>query len=666
MIHIYRMTRYADVDQILFQASEETYQEFRRRFPVSIRPAKKGFEGGYHTFLREEYRNHFFDPIKAYFREKYVLPKVQLSAFRGTQCLSDRWSAQVWQDKVSEAIQTYFMKEGFSVQTDKNAGLVEVIPQKVSLTQENVEVYWSVAYRIQMLENRRPLLWCHDRFRLLLDGKAASLEQIAKAHGEGSSVLLKIRQFTTRSAEEQFGVLQRFARRIPALSACEDLCFETEPIAAQELGMDTWFWLHDSNACFELSNGLQTNLAQAMLGEGCGLYTQPDDLQVILLMPDPDSSQVVPLIDWEKVVSDVEHFLKQTMPDVKVPFIVLNYPMVGDFDTCLKNFQQATQSNSERRVLCLMVTPGPEFRFSSNVDQIAAEQQSFHINRALKEHTRGGFTATVDWNKLQDSKDRPYTLHNAIFSSLYRLNATPWKIANLTYDVKPRESNYFLGIYGGIADLRSMAATLIDYEGGLVAFGGKSFEDDREKAGSFEEEIEKLISSILSKGIHQTKPTPKHIIFHIPIDFLTYGQFIQEILSTQSVTSDILAIQQSNVRFYQSSNQQGTPSHGIAVGSTELKTAYLMNTLSVGEKTERGYIFPNPNTSMLRQISGTSSIQSLSAQVFWLSNAHINALHRTVDLPITIAYARALHDHIRKTRKSLRITQNYRKTLYWL
>ena len=213
MIQIYRLTRYADVDQILFQASEETYQEFRRRFPVSIRQAKKGFEGGYHTFLREEYRSHFFNPIKAYFREKYVPPKVQLSAFLGTQCLSDRWSAQVWQGKVSEAIQTYFIKEGFSVHTDENADVVEVIPQKASLTLENVEVYWLVAYRIQMLESRRPLLWCYDRFRLLLDDRAASLEQIAKAHGEGSSVLQKIRQFTTRSAEDQFGVLQRFIKR---------------------------------------------------------------------------------------------------------------------------------------------------------------------------------------------------------------------------------------------------------------------------------------------------------------------------------------------------------------------------------------------------------------------------------------------------------------------
>lgn len=55
MIHIYRATRYPDHDNFIFQATEDAEKQFRHRFPVRVKEAKRGFEGGLFTYLRDSY-----------------------------------------------------------------------------------------------------------------------------------------------------------------------------------------------------------------------------------------------------------------------------------------------------------------------------------------------------------------------------------------------------------------------------------------------------------------------------------------------------------------------------------------------------------------------------------------------------------------------------------
>ena len=115
MIHIYRATRYPDRDFFTFQATDDTYQQFRFRFPVKVTEAKRGFEGGYFTYLRDNYRTTFFDLIKSYLRENYVPPELRLSAFRTDEPLTDLWPSPMWQQKVTDAVKAVFAEQGYAV-----------------------------------------------------------------------------------------------------------------------------------------------------------------------------------------------------------------------------------------------------------------------------------------------------------------------------------------------------------------------------------------------------------------------------------------------------------------------------------------------------------------------------------------------------------------------
>ena len=666
MIHIYRATRYPDRDFFTFQATEDTIREFDFRFPVKVTESKRGFEGGYFTWLRDDYRGTFFDLIKAYLRQNYIPPELRLSAFRVITPLSGLWPSSIWQQKVTDGIKAAFTEQGYTVNEDEFSGSVEVVPKKPSFNRENVQIYRCVGFQVQVPEDRYPLLWCQEQFRLFMDGKPASLRQIAQAHGEGSAIMQAVRHFTTRNAEEQFNFLKRFINHVPPLASCEGITFEQEPVTPQQIGLETWFWLHDSEAYFEASNGLQTILAQAMLEEGSGFYAQPDDIQVIILLPIPDSSPVIPKVEWEQVIERAEGFLAQTLPDVELPVSTVEYPVDGDLNQTIQEVEAIVQSDPDRRVLCLMATPGPEARSSTDPKLRAAEKQSFQLNKRLRDLFRGGYTVTVDWDKLQEMSDMPFIVNNALMGGLYRLNAQPWRLCNLPFGSGSIEATYFLGLVSDV-ETTIVSGVLFDYQGTLVAYGATRLNhQDRGKRDSADE-IDKLIQSLLTDGIHRSRPEPTHVIVHVSPEMATYAEHIRAALQALSLPSDIVSVDRNaGSRLWQPANQQGTPSHGIAIGSEAQKIAYLMNTLSLAERTNRGYIYPNPNVVTVCQLAGSTSVKALSAHVYWLSVAHINTLHRTVDTPVTIAYAQALYDHVSRVRRSMRVTRNYRKTLFWL
>ena len=675
MIYIYRATRYPDRDFFTFQATEDTIKQFRFRFPVRVTEAKRGFEGGFFTWLRDDYRETFFDLIKSYLCENYTPPELRLSAFRTTAPLSDLWPESMWQQKVTDAIKSAFVEQGYTIDEDKFSELVQVIPDEPSFSQKDVQIYRCVSFKIQVPEDLYPLLWCQERFRLFMDGRPVSLKQIAETYSEDAAITQAVRHFTTRNAEEQFHLLKRFASHIPPLASCNGITFEQEPVTPQRVGLETWFWLHDSDAYFETSNGLQTILAQAMLEEGSGFYFQPNDIQAVILLPDPGSSPILPNVNWEQVVTRAEKFLEQTLPDVDIPINTVKYPVEGDLGQVTREVETIVQSHSDRRVLCLMATPSPEARFSMDSKLQAAEKQSFQLNKSLRDSFRGGYTVTVDWNNLVKTGDVPFVVNNALMGGIYRLNAQPWVLANLPFESEPVEAIYFLGLVGD-AKVHTLSGALFDYQSTLVAYGASRLDSQNSSMEDFTNKIDELVKSLIKKGIHHSRPRPAHVIVHISPDMVAYVEDIQAVLRALSIPRDIVLIDpNAECRLWQPANQQDTPSHGIAVGSEAQKVAYLVNTLSLAEKVNRPSadmgtsfirdIYPNPNVITVRQVAGSTSIKSLAAHIYWLSIAHINALHRTVDTPVTIAYARSLYEHV-KTRRSMRVTRNYKRTLYWL
>lgn len=666
MIHIYRATRYPDRDFFTFQATDDTYQQFRFRFPVKVTEAKRGFEGGYFTYLRDDYRTTFFDLIKSYLRENYVPPELRLSAFRTDEPLSDLWPSPMWQQKVTDAVKAVFAEQGYAVNDDEFSEWVEVMPNRPSFSRDNVEIYWGVSFKVEVQEDRHALLWCKEQFGLFMDGKPTSLRQILQVHGEESTITQAIRHFTARSAEEQFGFLKHFVTHIPPLGSCGGVAFEREAITPQQIGMETWFWLHDSETHFETSNGLQTSLAQAILEEGSGFYSQPDDIQVIILLPVSDSSSVIPKIDWDQANTEAREFLKQVLPDVATPVNTIMYPIAGNLEGVIKEVQSVVQSHLDRRVLCLMVIPSPDARYSTDPILRSAEEQAFRLNKELRDLCRRGYATTVSWDKLLVTHDVPFIIHSALMGGLYRLNAEPWKLSNLPFETKPIEAVYFLGLVGE-PESGLVSGVLFDYQGSLVAYGANIAEGRDLTVRDCVEDAKELAQSLVQSGIHRSRPQPVHIIFHVSPEMVICVEGIEAAMQAQPILCDIVLIDPGvTVGLWQPANRDGTPSHGIAVGSEALRIAYLMNTLSLAEKTSRGYVYPNPKTVKAQKLVGPTPMKTLAAHVYWLSIAHINALHRTVDTPISIAYARALCDHVSRIGRPMRVTRNYKRTLYWL
>ncbi len=667
MIHIYRPVRYADSDTFIFQGDSEDIQAIKTlvNSPFKIYSTKLGFETGNFMYLRFNYRELYFEAIKSYLRTNYTPPKLKLSSFRADKALSSTWTTEIWKQKVSDAIKSRFQNRGYSVRNNNFSGMVEILPEQPKLKVGEVEVFQGFQYSVTVGDDFVPILWASENFWLYSDNQPTNFTKIAQLYGDASNIVQEIRHFTLRSSEEQFEFLTKTVKWIQALPACEDIRFVEAPLSAEDMGLATWFWLHDSNTTFEGASGFQTTLAQSLFEKGDGFLNQPDDIVIIFLLPELNTSPIIPPVNWEQVAEFACSFASTALSKVDLPFRVIRYPVIGDFSVCVDAVKTLIQAHAGKRVLCFMASLGSNAKNSTNEEIISADRQTAYLSRTLRESFRGGYTETLDWDKLIDPKVSKFILDNAVMTSLYRLNAQPWRLTDLPFDNIHPENTYFLGMTGNI-DRESVAAVLVDSLGMLVAYGGDCPHDGQQVRG-FPEKLNNLIRNIFNDGIHHSHPRLKHVIAHLSPELSNQAKSLEQLLKSLKLGYDILTIHpDSSVRLLQPNNKQGTPSNGIAVGSEGGGFAYLMNTLSVGEKTTRGYIYPSPTPVRIQKIVGTTTLKNLASHVYWLSAAHINSLHRTVDKPITIDYAHTLLAHVMKSRKPMRVTRNYKKTLFWL
>ena len=667
MINIYRSVRYSDSDTFIFQGDAEDIQAIKTlvNSPFRVYPTQKGFETGNFMYLRFDYRERFFEAIKSYLRENYTPPEIRLSAFKADKKLSPIWTTEIWKQKVSDAIKGRFQSRGYSVRDNIYSGMVEVLPEQPKLTVGEVDVFQGFQFSVSMGEDFTPTLWASENFWLYSNSQPVNFTKISQLYGDASNIVQEIRQFTAQSSEEQFEFLTKTIKWIQNLAACEDIRFVDKPLAAAEMGLTTWFWLHDSDTTFEGASGFQTTLAQSLFEKGDGFLNQPDDIVMIFLLPEPNTSPIIPLVNWDQVVATAKSFASAALSKVELPFQVVKYPVSGDLNGCVNAVKAYVQSHEGKRVLCFMAALGSNAKNSTNEEVISADRQTAYLSRSLRDLFRGGYTETLDWNNLIDPKISKFIIDNAVMAGLYRLTAQPWRLNDLPFDFTTPENTYFLGLAGNI-ERESIATVLVDYSGMLVAYGGDCPSDGQQAQG-YANKLERLIRGIFKDGVHHSHPKPKNIIVHLSPELVNQAHIIEQTLNSLGLECDILSIHpDSSVRFLQTNNKQGTPSNGVAVGNEADGSAYLMNTLSVGEKTNRGYIYPSPSPVRIQKIAGNSTLKNLAAQIYWLSAAHINSLHRTVDIPITISYSQTLLTHILKSRRPMRVTRNFKKTLYWL
>lgn len=666
MINIYRLARYPERDAIVFQGNADDALRFNRTFfPAKAQPSKvDSIEGGYYAFLRFQYRNDFFEPIKTFFRTNYSAPEIQMSAFKSDQALAPTWKVDIWKRKISDSIKSSFEKQGYRTRDNSHSNMVEVLPEKPSIAKDGLEVFWGCEYWIEVNEDLFARLWASSNFWFYLNEQATSLEKISRAFEGSAQITKELRSFVARSSEEQFSFLQRFVSRVGVLEDCDGIQFIPAALTASELNMETWFWIHDSDTMLKGASAYPSTFTQALFEPGGGFFHQPNDIACLVLLPETGSSSILPAINWDIDVADAARkFISQVMSQTSVPFQVTKFPVEGSLDKALEAVRIFVNRLDDWRIFCLMPTPGADTKQSGNEHLIAASQQTHRLEKELRSILKKGFTETLDWTNLADPKARPYVLHNAIMTGLYRFGAQPWQLIDVAFENDSPESTYFLGLVGNPKS-GVLASVAIDSKGKLIAFAGDHPEG---KGLDLSERCTKLAADMLKNGFHHTLPKPKHLIVHLSAELDQMAGAIREELTRRQVASDIISLHpNSTFRFLQSGNKQGTPSNGIAIGNVAQRTAYLMNTLAVGEKTSRDFVYPSPAPVVIHQREGTTSLKVLASHVYWLSVAHTNGLHRTVDLPITIAYAQALQKHVTKTKRSMYVTKNHNRTLFWL
>lgn len=665
MLNIYRLTRYPDHDYIIFQADNDFKEEFRKRFRVKITRAKRGFENSWFTFLRDDYRN-LFDLIKEYFKENYSPPELLLSCYKANRPLSDTWPADIWQKKVEEAISSEFSRAGYFTQSDKYSGMVTVTPPEPNLKLDNIDIYWSVKYRVEINPDQYPYLWCIDCFKFFMEDRPTNLETIARVYGQDSDIIRDVKSYTTRNAKDEFSKFKGFVKTIPQLEQCENIKFDNKPEIPESLGFKTWYWNHDSSAYFEASKGLKTNLTQVILDEECGFYHQPDDISVIVLTPKSEEILQIPQIDWQQVGKDIKSFLNRIINNVNVPFIHEEYCLHDDIITLIKRLKIFISQNDNTRLLCILFAPPSDLSQRTTEISNSIEDKTKEIYKEIKNLSRGGYIETIDWGNMKSEKDSIFIINNTVFSGLIKMGAIPWIIKDLPFENIHNSENYFLGLsVNNSSEIFAGSAILMSNNSNLVAFAGIYLTKEEELVYSsyfFQE----MINDLIMNGIHHSQPDISHIIVHMGHELIDYRENISEIQNQISISFDLVQINESHIRFKQPYNVQSTPSHGIAIGDEHKNIAYLMNTLSYTEITNRGNIYPNPNTLSVKKISGSTSLKSLAAQVYWLSSGNTYSLHRTIDKPMTLIFSDALLAHIQKTKKPMSVKRNYKRTLYWL
>jgi len=670
MIKIYRLTHYPDHDNIIFQADQDSYDSFRKMFPLRISPTQSGFEKGYYSFLRDHpygsYR-HLFDKIDTFFHDNFSVPEIRLSCYQGKKRLSEQWQPNVWKQKIESAVFNAFESKGYNVDKggEHEPGLYWITSPRAAFQQENVHIYRRVGCNVFVMRNRLPILICQTGSRYLLNGLPASLDEILRLNGGDSKLTKLIHEFSLNTAEDDFRLMRQFISQIPPLTACEDLTFSPEPLRPQEFNnMETCFWLHENKTYLEMAHGFHTNLTTTVIEPGAGFYMQPSDLQFLLLLPEISGASV-PQIEWDHVAKEIQLFLPRALPSLKIEYSKMTYPLSGETDGFSQWLETFKDNNPDKRCLTLMVIPEEMGRQKNAEEIVAINQRSDMIQRNIRGALRGGFVSTITWDNLMLTRNIQTIVETALMKGLYRLGAIPWKLMEMPIEGQPTHRVFFIGLAGNL-DKCTIGAALFDLSGQLVGYG--SICPPKENRGSFlfDEELSLLLKRIAELASSQLAGEKVHFVMHLTFDLMAFKQKLQAIMDELKFSADLVSVLSPDLLLLQISNDYGTPSPGMAIVGDSINRAYLMTTLARKETRGKGSIYPNPQPLRLIKHTGPSPMKTLAAQVYWLTLANPETLRHTANLPFTIVVAQALVEHAKKQNRSISATLHDKRTLFWL
>lgn len=674
MINLYRVVRYPDHTRLTFQGDSEDIDKLGDILHFDPKPSKRQdlYEKGYFAYLRGPYREKSEREALSYLAEHFRPPLVELSLFVGDQPLPSDRPHNEWASSLECAIRQYFSDKGYLV---AQGGLAHEVYSKRSKQPDSrfpeLEIHEGVTYRIHVGPDFVPILQADIIYRFTIDGNPVKLKDIQARFGAQTDVIARLKDFTTRDMNGIFELIQRFIKSIPATENAGGCCFKHEPLTAQSLGFDTWFWEHDFPVHLEVGKGEKVPLAQHISEYNLGFYIEPPDPVIVLILhPAQGVSRWCPFSNWRSIY-DIAQSSLAGMLGTDVPIRSLEYPVDEKDDELVIQACKATlQEFVDRTPLFLVVVPPEDSRDTGDTQLSALDSFTFRLAKNLRRMRRGSYVITLNWDKLALENDRPYIVENGLLKGLIVLGAVPWRLSDIAHVGTDLDNLCFIGVDVNIKRrIPVVGGVVLDRYGvlrGSHLVRLESVNGDRIDVESFSLLVDKLLKHYRAA----TGMTPHHLVIHRDGILFDEEKQVLEVAAKTDTVCDLVEVRKSGApRIRQPMNTAGTPSKDIAVGNEEQGIAYLVNTLSFAERlTTDKFVFPAPESVMVQRVAGKTPMKILAAQVHALTRVHYGSYRRTERIPATIAYADALVSHapLRDNQKDFGKPIDSRTRPFWL
>lgn len=608
------------------------------------------YEQEYYAYLRGPNRKQKEAAVLDYLQRHYNGPELEMFRFRGTHQVANSRVPGDCASSMTTRIQTFFAQTQGRICSGGGLGYRVFRAQAIDVA-PGLGVREGVSYRISIANDGIAVIQADIAYRFEQDGKEIKLTHLYQNCADKPDVINAIHQVQLRSTDDILGIVQSFIRSLKQIGP--EFEFSDQPMRAGELGWEARFWAHELAPRLVAGRGQKLTIPLDILKTRSGLYKSPGELDVTVLYPDDPGHKMFPAVDGDRFDQELRTILDATMPDRRFKHCYLPYPLGGETTETVQAVSQLWGDRSSKH-LVLMIIPPENAQQLGSADMQLAAQQSRQLNIELRQLRNNTYVVSCGWDTLADEHVRGYVINLAVLKGLLVLGAVPWVIDNMP--PAPEHSTddlCFIGIDVNTNRQVPLAGGVVfDGQGQLCGYQVvRLATPDGDRIGA--EELRRLLNGLLQHFREATGRMENHVVVHR--DGLLGIDEANEVhcLLNNRVSNDLVEVRKSGApRLRQPGNLAGTPSKDVAMINDRLATAILCNTLAVPESVgKQGRVFPAPDSIAIRRCDGRTPIKILAAQIYLLAQVHHAHFHRTVQLPVTIAYADALVGNCRLLRE---------------
>lgn len=608
------------------------------------------YEQEHYVYLRGHARKQKETAVLAYLEHHYKGPQLEMFRFRGTCALPNDRLPRDWANYLSGRIQAFFAQKHGRICTSGRLGY-KVFRANACQVGEGVGIREGISYRLSIVHDFVPVIQTDIAFRFELEGAEVTRTQLYQHCAKEPDVIDALHQIEMRHTDDILKMAQSFLHSLKQIGP--EFEFSDKPMHAGEFGWEAWLWAHEHAPRLLGGRRSQLVIPLDMLETRGGFYKLPGEMDLLVLYPDDPNHELFPAVNGKQFDLELRAILDAALPDRTFQHRYVPYPLAGPTDETVELINQQWD-NEDFNHLLLMIAPPKEIRQTGNLELQMVGERALQLSRELRRLRFNTYVASCGWDALADEYSRRFAIDTAILKGLTVLGGVPWVVDNMPHpDNCSTDELCFIGIDVNINRETPVAGGVIfDGRGQLCGYRIVRIPmPDGDRIN--DAELNRLIKG-LRKYFHKvTGQTEKHVVIHRDGILGINEALALRALLKDEVSYDLVEIRKSGAaRLRQPKNLSGTPSKDIAMGNERLARAFLCNTLSVPETIKaRSQVFPAPDSIGVYRCDGTTSIKTLAAQVYLLAQVHHANFHRTVQLPVTTAYADALVNNSRPLKE---------------